>query len=147
MEGDFLHSMATSSNAPAGLTDSTFPFRELGCTFSYPYVPTRRGLSPWDPVAIRRSAVSGTVSHGLATSTPSPPSAVQRNSLGLIGLIRCDLVPHSPFPPSSPRQLSSTTTGSLQPRHDPPPWFPYPPPLNVLESACVSFVGQRGGLC
>ena len=43
VEGDFLHGMATSSSqhAPTGLIDSTFPFWELGCTFSYPYVPTR----------------------------------------------------------------------------------------------------------
>ena len=73
----------------------------------------------------------------LATSTPSPPSAVQQNfSLALVGLIRCDLVPHSPFPPSSPRQLSSTTTGSLQLRHDPPPWFPYPPPSLPHSPLC-----------
>ena len=29
--------------------------------FSYPYVPTQQGLLLWDPVAIQRSTVSGTV--------------------------------------------------------------------------------------
>ena len=61
VEGGFLHGMATSGTLPQDSLTAHFPFRELGCTFSYPYVPTRRGLSPWDPVAIRRSAISGTV--------------------------------------------------------------------------------------